>query len=97
MLIELNYVVFSFLLAVYSARSFFKRREKHLLYVTLSFTFLAFSATVQMLNSLIGGYGTQPIVILRLLKLGGIALYACFAISAIIALKEYSQVPLTHD
>lgn len=97
MLIEVNYVVFSLLLTVYSIRSYYKQREKHLLYVTLSFTFLALSATAQMLNSLIGGYGTQPIVIVRLLKLGGIALYACFAISAIIALKEYSKVPLTHD
>jgi len=88
MLIELNYVFLSLLLVIYGAWRYYKHRKKHLLYFTLSFTFLALSAIVQMLSSTIWLYGIQVnIITLRLLKLGGLALFACFTISSIIALK----------
>lgn len=89
MLVELNYVFFSFLLVVYIAWRYSKRRERGLLYLTLSFIFLASSTTLQMLNSLIWVYGTQPsVTMLRLLELNSLALFACFTISAIIALGK---------
>ncbi|UCE16202.1 MAG: hypothetical protein JSV12_00875, partial [Candidatus Bathyarchaeota archaeon] len=47
----MNYVFFSVLLVIYGAWRYFKRKEKHLLYPTISFTFLALSATFQLLNS----------------------------------------------
>lgn len=90
MLVEPNYVFFSFLLVVYGLWRYFKRRERHMLYLTISFTFLALSKTLHMLNSLLWVFGTQPIRMLRFLELGGLALFSCFIISAIIALRETS-------
>jgi TRAP-type C4-dicarboxylate transport system permease small subunit len=87
MLIELNYVFFSLLLVIYGAWRYFKRKEKHLLYPTISFTFLALSAIVKMLSSTTLVYGIN-VKVLRLLKLGGLALFACFAICAIISLRK---------
>lgn len=89
MLIELNYVFFSFLLVFYVAWRYFKRRERHILYLTLSFAFLALSTTLQMLNSWI--FGTQPIIMLKFLELGGLALFACFTICTVIALRKITH------
>jgi len=94
MLVELNYVLFSLLLVVYSAWHYFKTREKHLLYLTSCFTFLALSAMLQMLSSTMWVYGVQvDVKILRLLKLGGLALFACFTVSSIVALKTILKLP----
>ena len=96
MLIELNYVFLSFLLVAISAWYYSKHREKSLLYLTLGFTFLALSATLQMLNSLTWIYEIiNNITILRLLELSGLAFFACFTICAIIALRKIFAKPLT--
>jgi len=93
MLIELNYVFFSFLLVVYGTWRYLRRKNKYLLYLTTSFTFLAMSAMVQMLSSpklavhII--YLNAPV--LKLLRLGGLALFACFTICAIMALRKIIQ------
>lgn len=88
MLIELNYVFFSLLLLVYSAWRYFKQRKKHLLYFALCFTFLTLSSIFQTLNSTLP-YGIYfNVTVLRLLELSGLALFACFTICAIIALKK---------
>jgi len=92
MLIELNYVFFSLLLVIYSAWRYFKRKERYMLYLTLCFTFLTLSTSLQLLNSLTWVYRTQPIIALRLLELGGLALFACFTICAIITLRKMSKV-----
>jgi len=88
MLVELNYALFSFLVVAYSLWRYFKRREKGVLYLTLGFTFLALSATLQMLNSLIW-YGI-PLNIKKFLELGSLALFACFTITTIIAIRKIS-------
>lgn len=95
MLIELNYVFLSILLVVYGAWRYFKRKEKHLLHLTLSFTFLTLSAIVQMFTSprliyVLAYVIPINVTVLRLLELVGLALFACFIISAIIALREIS-------
>lgn len=92
MLIELNYVFFSLLLMIYSVWLYFKRRERCMFYLTLCFTFLTLSTMLQVLNSLTWVYGTQPIIVLRLLELGGLALFACFTITAIITLRKMSKI-----
>jgi hypothetical protein len=88
MLIELNYVLFSSLVLVYSLWRYFKRKERGMLYLTLGFTFLALSTTLQMLNSLIW-YGT-PAILIRVLELSSLALFACFTITTIITLRKIS-------
>ena len=89
MIIELNYIFLSFLLVVFSAWYYFKQKERGLLYLTLGFTFLALSATLQMLNSQIWIYEIlNSVITLRLLELGGLAFFVCFTICAIIALRK---------
>jgi len=91
-LIELNYLFFSLPLLIYSAWRYSKRRERNMLYLTLGFAFLSASTTLQLINSLIWLYGIQVnITIQRLLELAGLAFFACFTITAIIALREISK------
>lgn len=89
MLVELNYVFFSFLLATYGAWLYYKQQKKHLLYFTLSFTFLTLSAIFQVLRSTLAHLGIYfNITVLRLLELGGLAFFTCFTICVIVALKK---------
>jgi len=88
MLVELNYIFFSLLLVVYAVWRYFKQQNKHFFYFILSFTFLALSAIFQALNSTLP-YGIYfNLTVLRLLELFSLALFACFTICAIIALKK---------
>jgi hypothetical protein len=87
MLIELNYVFFSCLLVVYSVWRYFKRREISRLYLTLCFTFLALSTVFQLIESQILAHRT----VLRLLELGGLALFTCFTICTIITIRKISE------
>ncbi len=92
MLVELNSVFFSLLLVIYSSWRYFERRERGLLYLTLSFMFLMLSAKLHMVNSLILIYGiTATITLIRLLELCTAALFACFTITAVIALRKISE------
>jgi len=91
MLVELNYIFFSLLLMVYSVWRYFKRRERRLLYLTLGFTFLTLSTLLQILSSSGWFYISQFKIPYRLLELGGLALFAGFVISSVIALKEISK------
>ena len=90
MLIELNYVFFSLLLVIYGAWRYFKRKDKYLFYLTISFTFLALSAIVQTLTSPKLAIYIIPFdtPVLKLLQLGGLALFACFTICTIISLRK---------
>jgi len=89
MLVELSYIFFGLLLMIYSIWRYYKQRKSHLLYFTLSLTFLALSATFQMLSSATVYLGIYfNVSMLKLLELGGLALFACFTICAIIALKK---------
>lgn len=92
MLVELNYVFFSLLLVIYGVWRYFKQRKRHLLYFTLSFAFLALSVIVRMFSSIVLVYGIHSnVTVLRLLELGGLAFFACFTITAVIALREISK------
>ena len=92
LLIELNFVFFSILLVIYSSWRYFERRGRGLLYLTLSFTFLMLSTMLHMINSLIWIYGVSATITLtRLLELCGLAFFACFTITAVIALREISK------
>lgn len=89
MLIELNYIFFSLLLVIYGAWRYFKQRKRNMLYFTLSFTFLALSVIIQMLSSTILVYRIYfNVLVLRLVELSSLALFACFTICAITALKK---------
>ncbi len=91
-LIELNYLFFSLLLLIYSAWRYSKRRERSMLYLILGFAFLSASTALQLINSLIWTYGISvSLIMLRLLELLGLAFFACFTISIIIALRELSK------
>jgi len=88
MLIELNYVFLSLLLLIYCAWGYSKQRKKHLLYFALCFTFLTSSALFQTLNATLP-YGIYfNVTVLRVLELSGLALFVCFTICAIIALRK---------
>jgi len=94
MLMELSYVSFSLLLTAYALWRYFMRREKGLFYLSLGFTFLTTSTILQLVESLVWIYGSQVnITALRLLELGGLALFACFAVFVALALKEISKKP----
>jgi hypothetical protein len=63
-----------------------------MLYLTLGFIFLSASTALQLINSLIWTYGIPvSLTMLRLLELGGLAFFACFTISVIIALREITK------
>jgi len=88
MLVELNYIFFSLLLVVYTVWRYFKQQNKRFFYFTLSFTFLTLSAIFRALNSILP-YGIYfNVTVLRLLELFALALFACFTVCAIIALKK---------
>jgi len=88
MLVELNYIFFSLLLVVYAVWRYFKQQNKRFFYFTLSFTFLTLSAIFRALNSILP-YGIYfNVTVLRLLELFALALFACFTVCAIIALKK---------
>lgn len=91
MLVELNYLFFSLLLVFYSAWSYHRRREKNMLHLTLCFTFLMASIILQMLTSTWWVYVMHVGISLRLLELSGLALFACFTITAIITLRKISK------
>ena len=83
MLVDLNYVFISLLLVIYCAWQYKKRKERYMLHLTICFTFLTLSAALKTLTFTLWTY-----IPFSLLELGGLALYAVFAITAIIALKE---------
>jgi hypothetical protein len=92
--IEFSYFLFSLLLTAYAMWRYFMRRERGLFYLSLGFTFLTTSIILQLVESLIWIYGSQVnITTLRLLELGGLALFACFAVFVVLALKEISKKP----
>jgi len=63
-----------------------------MLYLALCFTFLALSITLQMLNSLVWlPWIYQTRLALTLYELSGLAFFACFAITAIIALRKTTK------
>ena len=85
--VELTYAFFSLVLLIYSGWRYSKRKEKKLLYPTVSFAFLALSTIVRMFSSTIL-VGRIDAKVIKLLELGGLALFACFTICAIIALRK---------
>jgi len=89
MVIELNYVLFSFLLAIYSAWHYFKRKDRYLLYLTLCFTYLLMSNILPMFVSISWIFGIQiDSTTIWFLELGKLVLYACFTVCAVIALRK---------
>jgi heme A synthase len=91
MLVELSYLFFSLLLVIYCAWRFFKRKGKIMLHFLLSLIFLASSLSVQAAISITPIYGTQPLVIVRLIELSGLALFAGFTIFLVLALGKISK------
>jgi len=90
MLVELSYVFFSFLFVIYSVWCYFKRKDKHLLHLTLCLAFLAMSVTFQMFSTTVWFYRT-PIAIRRFLELSGLALYTGFTVCTILVLRKISE------
>jgi hypothetical protein len=88
MLVELSYLLFGILLIVYAAWMFFRRKERHILFLTLGFTFLELSILLQILNLTWWVHIYQFNIDPRFLELGGLAFFAIFIVTAILALKE---------
>jgi ABC-type bacteriocin/lantibiotic exporter with double-glycine peptidase domain len=91
MTVELGYVIFSLLLAAYTSWRYLKRRERGLLYLTISSVFLPLSALFQTFSSTWRIHALQLGISIRLLELIGLSLFACFIISAIIAVRKMSE------
>ncbi len=88
MSIEASYVFLSLLLLIYCVWRYLRQRERHLLYFALGFTFLTFSTVFQTLNSTLP-YGIYfSVSLLRLLELVALALFLCFTVCAIMALRK---------
>ena len=93
MLIELNYVFLNLLLVIYSSWHYLKRKNKYMLDLTLCLTFLTLSAALQLSDSLIWVYQIPAsITVLRILEVGGLGLYACFTICAIMTLRKIRKL-----
>lgn len=92
MLVKLNYVIFSVLLLIYISWRYFKQRKSGLSYLTLSSIFLILSTTVQMISSQKWIYGIPTnLTLKRLLELCGLALFACFTITAVVGIRKMSE------
>jgi len=91
MWVELSYVFFSLLLVIYCVWRFFTRKEKAMLYLALCFIFLTLSISIQTIISLGFVYGTQPLTTIRLVELGGLALFAGFVITFMIAVWKLTK------
>jgi len=93
MLVELNYVFFSFVLLLCSILYYLKRKNRYLLYLTLCFTFLMLSNILQVFISMPWILG----IAFRFLELGALALYACFTICTIITLRIILKKSVTNN
>lgn len=92
MLVELNYVIFSVLLLIYVSWRYFKQRKSGLRYLALSSVFLILSTTVRMIGSQESIYGIPTnLALKRLVELGGLALFTCFTIAAVVAIRRMSE------
>lgn len=91
--VELNYLFFSFLLLVYAILRLRKRKEKHVLYLIVAFAFLAMSVTVGILDPLLWYVAIPFNGRKSLLELISLGLYACFTIFAIAAI---AKIPRTN-
>jgi len=91
-LIESAFILLSSLLMIYSAARYVKRRIKSILYFTVCFAFLTLSITLLLIDSL--AWFPATITMLRLIEITGLALYTCFIIIAIIALREIHETRL---
>jgi hypothetical protein len=88
-LVELCYVFFSFLLMIYGAWVYSRRRERSQLYLILSFASLTLSMTLLFLDYFVWFPATRTVI--RLIEIAGLALYASFVISLIMALKKLAK------
>jgi hypothetical protein len=92
MLVRLNYVIFSVFLLIYISWRYFKQRKSGLRYLALSSIFLILSTTVQMIGSQKSIYGIPTnLTLKRVIELGGLALFACFTITAVIGVRKMSE------
>jgi len=91
MLIDMNYIFFSFLLVAYSTWLFVKRKEKASALLILCFAFLTLSILLQLLSSSWWNYTTLQRIHPRIFELAGLASFASFAITAILALTKLSK------
>jgi hypothetical protein len=91
MWVESSYVFFSLLLMVYCVWRFLTRKEKAMLYFALCFVFLTLSISLQAVVSLGVVYGTQPLTIVRLVELGGLAMFAGFVITFLMAMRSLTK------
>jgi len=87
--IVLAYFFLSLILVVYAAFRYFRQRNRDLLLFTLSFAFLAASTTPQMIEEMANSYGVYfTILTQRILELTALALFVCFAATAVFAIME---------
>jgi len=89
MLVELTVILFSLILAVYSTSRYLKAKIKSMLHFTVCFAFLTASTTLVLIDSLVWFPATMTV--LRLIEVASLALYTCFTIIMIIALRKLSE------
>jgi len=91
MLIELSYVFLGVLLVIYGVWLFLKRKQKVTVYLAVCFAFLTLSILFQTFASTWWIYVMHLKIQHRFIELTGLAFFACFAITAILALTKLSK------
>ena len=93
--IDLAYFSLSLILAVYAAFRYFRQRNRDLLLFTLSFAFLVASTTPQLVKEIANAYTVYfSILTQRILEITALALFVCFAATAVFAIMERSKLSL---
>jgi len=90
-MVELGYLFLSLFMMAYGFWSYWRSREKNLLYLTIGLVFLFLSVLSQTLSTEWWFYVAQPTVSFRHLELIALGFFACFVIASIMALKEIGQ------
>lgn len=90
MLVEIGKLALAVVLVAYGTFAFHRWKDKRMLYFTVAFIALAFSAVFIMIESFIFLYAQTNIVILRLLEFADLAFFVCFTLFIIFAISRRS-------
>lgn len=89
---EVVHILLSFVLVAYCSWLCLKRRDRHFVYLTLGFAFLALSILIQELSSTWWTYVMQFGIHYRFLELATLAFFACFVICIAIAFEKWDRL-----
>lgn len=91
MIVELSYLLLALALVIYSLWRYSRRREKGLLYLATALALLFLSLLFHQLSTTWWFYIAVPVLTFRHLELVALGFFACFAIAAIMAVREMQK------